>query len=248
MSEERNYESEAKADGWTPKEEWKGDESKWVDAKTFVEKGEKISGILKSKISRLEERVESLTESNAKFKTYTDAQMARERKKNETLIAELEKIRKEAITDGDGDAFDAADKRIKQLQQQEVAPPVDTTAEHKKLADAWTAENPWYATNEKLGRYADGVAEQIVAQGFTGKAYFDELTKKVKETFPEEFQNSARSRPNGVEEGGGQGASQGSKKHTWDNLPEEAKAAAKRFEKDIPGFSRDDYVANYEWD
>lgn len=39
-----------------------------------------------------------------------------------------------------------------------------------------------------------------------------------------------------------------SKAQTWANLPKEAKDAAKRFEKDIPGFTRDQFVSEYEWE
>ena len=55
MSEERDYEAEAIKDGWNPNFEGEGKK----DAKTFVEDGEKISGMLKNKIGHLEERIES---------------------------------------------------------------------------------------------------------------------------------------------------------------------------------------------
>jgi hypothetical protein len=243
MNEERNYEQEARDDGWVPQDDWKGDPEKHVDAKTFVERGEKISGILKSKIGRLEDRIDSLTQSNAEFKKYTDKQLAREHEKNTKLIADLERAKAQAITDGDGAAAVQAEKDIQSLQQ-EV--PKDANA-YNQLAQEWASENPWYATNQKLGRFADGIADQIVAQGYTGKAYFNELTRQVKEVFPEEFENPNRKKASVVEDGGTKEVSD-SKAQTWANLPKEAKAAAKRFEKDIPGFTRDQFVSEYEWE
>ncbi len=240
MSEERNYEEEATRDGWNP--EFDGPGKK--DAKTFVEDGEKISGMLKSKIGRLEERIDSLTHTNAEFKQYTDQQRKKDSQENERLVSELEKVKAQAITDGDGIAAVQADREIQDLQVQEQPKEADA---YSQLAQTWASENQWYASNQKLGRFADGIADQIAGQGYTGPAYFAELTRQVKETFPEEFENPNRQKAGSVE-GGGDKEVNDSKAQTWANLPAEAKAAAKRFEKDIPGFDRKDYVSSYEWE
>ena len=239
MSEERDYEAEAIADGWNPNFEGEGKK----DAKTFVEDGEKISGMLKSKIGRLEDRIDSQSHTFAEFKQYTDRQREKDAKENQRLVSELEKVKAQAITDGDGIAAVQADRDIQSLQ-------VDEPQESKvysQMAQDWAADNKWYATNQKLGRFADGIADQIISQGYTGQAYFNELTRQVKETFPEEFKNPNRQKAGTVEDGGAKEVTD-SKAKTWANLPEEAKAAAKRFERDIPGYDRKDYVANYEWE
>ena len=78
--ENRNYEAEAKAQGWNP--DYEGENK--VDAKLFVEKGEKIAGILKSKNTRLEDRIQILESSNQAmlaankdFGAYKDGQLAK---------------------------------------------------------------------------------------------------------------------------------------------------------------------------
>ena len=240
MSEERDYEAEALADGWNP--EFDGPGKK--DARTFVEDGERISGMLKSKIGRLEERIDSLTHTNAEFKQYTDKQIKRERQEKEAAIANLEKVRAQAITDGDGLAAVQAEKDINTLQKEEVQSPNEAI---QQMSQQWVTDNPWYASNKKLGRFADGIADQVIAEGFTGQAYFNELTRQVKEVFPEEFENPNRKKAGSVESGGDKTVD-GSEARTWANLPKEAKDAAKRFEKDIPGFKREDYLATYEWE
>ena len=240
MSEERDYEAEALADGWNP--EFDGPGKK--DAKTFVEDGEKISGMLKSKIGRLEERIDSLTHTNAEFKQYTDKQIKRERKEKETALADLERVKAQAITDGDGLAAVQAERDINALQSEEAQSPNEAM---EQMSQKWVADNPWYASNQKLGRFADGIADQIISQGFTGQAYFNELTRQVKEVFPEEFENPNRKKAGSVEDGGSKTVD-GSEARTWANLPKEAKDAAKRFEKDIPGFKREDYLSTYEWE
>lgn len=240
----RDYEAEARSEGWVPQEEWNGPDEKWVDAKTFVDRGEKIAGILKSKVSRLEEDIARLNESNKKFGEYHRSQIQREHEKNQKLIKELEALRKQAISEGDGDAFDRADRQLTELRQQQRLEPDAGTSQ--KLAEAWLSENQWYQTNRKLGAYADGIAERVIAEGYTGKAYFDELTRRVKQDFPEEFGNKRRSGSPDVE-GGGDREVTNSKSKTYSNLPADAKAACDRFVRD--GFmTKEDFVAQYEWE
>ena len=126
MSEERDFEKEARREGWKPESEWHGDPPAGglKTAEQFVGDGEEISGLLKTKIGRLEDRIDSLTQSNAEFKQYTDKQFAKEHEKNKQLIADLEAAKAQAITDGDGAAAVRADREISSLQADD-APPDD---------------------------------------------------------------------------------------------------------------------------
>jgi hypothetical protein len=67
----------------------------------------------------------------------------------------------------------------------------------------------------------------------------------VKEAYPDEFENKNRSRPNSVESGHEASNSQA---RTWANLPEDAKAAFKQFQRDMPGLTEEDFVSQYDWD
>jgi len=246
MSEEtevvdRNYEKEALAEGWAPQEQWKGDPDKWKSAEQFVKDGENISGILKAKVDRLDSRVNELLASNKNLNEMTQRQIKREKEENARLVKELEQVRKQAINDGDGDAFQRAEEQLQSLKE---PPQQEQTLD--PLAETWLSDNQWYTKNETLGAFADGLADRLRARGYTGQAYYDELTRQVKETFPEEFGNKARKRPNGVETGSEIVID--SKERTFDNLPREAKAAYAQFKRDIPGFTKEQYVSNYEWE
>ena len=240
MSEERDYEKEALADGWNP--DFDGPSKK--DAKTFVEDGEKISGMLKAKVGRLEERVNSLTNTNAEFAKYTERQHTKDRQENERLIGELDKVRAQAITDGDGIAAVKAEQEIRTLQTE---PQVDPQkAIYDQMAQKWAADSEWYGSNKKLTAMADGIAEGIAQQGYTGAAYFKELDRQMKEMAPEEFENPKRSGAQSVEAGGNKEVAD-SKAHTWANLPPEDKKTANRFIKDMPGFTKEKFLDQYEW-
>lgn len=238
--EERDYEAEARAQGWTGPEGWKGDPDKFKTAEQFVKDGENIPAILKSKVDRLEHRVEQLLESNQKFNEMTQKTIEKERKEKQKLVKQLKEVRKQAVADGDGDAFDRAESQLEELRDD----PIQTQG-IDPLAKNWLENNNWYETNGKLAAFADGIADRLVSQGYTGQAYFDELTKRTKETFPEEFGNKNRKKPTSVD--GGTPPVESSQ-HTFNDLPKEAKEAFAQFSKDIPGLTKEQYLEAYEWE
>ena len=241
MSEERDYTAEAIKDGWNPDFDGPGKK----DAKTFVEDGEKISGMLKNKIGRLEDRIDSMSSTFGEFKQHTDKQIKKEQRAKDSAIHDLEEVKAKAITEGDGIAAVQAEREINTLQAEDVQQSPDKAMQD--MSHQWVTENPWYSSNNKLGRFADGIADQVIAEGYTGKAYFSELTRQVKETFPEEFENPNRQKAGSVEEGGGKQVVD-SKAQTWANLPAADKAQANRFIKDIPDFTKEAFLAQYDWE
>jgi hypothetical protein len=168
---ERDYEAEAKEQGWNPDPE-SLPEGKWTDAKTFVEKGEKIAGILKSRLDRQDAQIKKLQDDNKSFGEWSQKLLDKEKKRSADLLAELEA---QAPTNG-----------------QELDP----------VAQAWLLNNDWYNNDEDLQIYADGISERVAQEGYVGQAYFKELTSRVKARFPEKFENPRRSRANDVEAGG----------------------------------------------
>jgi hypothetical protein len=244
--EERDFEAEASKEGWAPQEQWKGDPDKWKTAEQFVKDGENINGILKSRVGKLEERVSEVLNSNRQLNELSKRALAKEKAENERLLDELAAARKQAVTDGDGDAFERADREIQNLRNfntPEGPQPLPPAAQE------WIAKNDWYGKNDTLSIQADGIADRLRAQGFddTSPVYFAELTKRVQEAFPNEFENPKRNRPNGVESGGTKSVKDSGKK-TFDDLPKEAKDQLALFQRDIPDFKKEDYLSQYEWE
>ena len=242
--EARDYESEARQEGWVPEEEFQGDKppEKFLDAKTFVERGEKISGVLKSKLSKVEQELQAVKEqnatANAEFKKFHEKALEKERREKAELVKQLEAKREAAISEGDGQTFTQVDRELNELRS-EVP---DKKSTHNDMVQAWVDNNQWYVSDEKLAAYADGIAERVQAQGYTGQAYFSELTRRVKETFPESF-NPPKPPP----VTGGKVSEDSPNAQSFDNLPQDAKDAFKRFSKSF-GVSKEEYLANYDWD
>jgi hypothetical protein len=245
MDEERDYESEARQEGWRPKEEWNGDETKWVDAESFVKKGENILPIVRKKLKSVEARLEQVSETARKHDEWTKKAIQKEREKNKEMLAELEVARAQAITDGDGQEFTRTDREIQRLRESDGPDP--TVDEYNKIANKWASENEWYMKDQDLHIYADGLADIIANEGYTGQAYFNELTRRVKESHPDKFENKARKKPNGVDEGGSKSTSE-AKPKSYGALPKDAQAACDAFVRDIPGYKREDYLATYDWE
>ena len=244
MDEERNFEQEARQEGWRPQEDWKGDPEQWVDAKTFVERGEKISGILKKKVDTLEQRLERAEKANQKFGEYHKRTIERERREAEQRISNLEAQLEQAISEGDGQAFTRLNKEINNLKTN--IPQHGPDEGFSDLAQSWLVDNQWYNNDQQLAIFADGLADRLRAQGFGGKAYFDELTRQVREAFPQKFENPNRKKESNVDVGEPPSDAPRGKK-TYKNLPADAKSACDEFV--AAGFmTREEYVSQYEWD
>lgn len=239
--EERNFEKEASSEGWRPQEEWKGDPEKWVTAETFVERGEKIAGILKSKVDRLASEVQHLKQSNAKFGEYHKKTIERERLESEQKIQALETMLSEAVDAGDGKTFTRVNRELSNLKQN--IPVEQPEFSIDPIEAQWLTDNPWYNNDPQLRAMADGVSNAVDLEGFMGQSRLDEITRRVKETFPDKFDNPNRKREPTVGDGSPQ-VEEPVKAKSYKNLPKDAKEACDGFVKD--GFmTKEDYVEQY---
>lgn len=57
-------EAQARADGWVPKDQWRGRPEDWIDAPTFVERGREILPIVNSRLRRAEDEAAQLRQQN----------------------------------------------------------------------------------------------------------------------------------------------------------------------------------------
>lgn len=233
-------EAQAKEQGWNP--DYEGPNK--TDAKTFVEKGEKIAGILKSRVDRQEREIQKLQQNNRDFAEYTKGQQDKLKTENEGLLSQLEEKRSAAINDSDGAEFTRLDREIDRVR--EDLQPDTNGQQHNPEADAWLVGNGWYNEDTDLQAYADGISGRLVQEGYSGTAYWQELTRRTREANPQKFENPNRERSNSVE-AGNTPSPKNSKERTFDNLPPDAQAACQRYEADGL-ITKEDYVKNYEWE
>jgi hypothetical protein len=249
MSEERDYEGEARTSGWVPQESWKGPADRWVDAKTFVERGEQFFPFVQAKLKKslekidvLEGTVNELREGNKQFREFSEKALERERKEKERVLEELEAKKAQAISDGDGPKAVQIERQIKQVEKE----PVRSAQTEPPEVTAWKSANAWYGSDMELSAIADGLSDVVARENpsLRGKAFLDKLTERVQSVVPHKFQNARREESVTTDH---QRKTPSQKVKTYDSLPEEAKTHCERFLKTIPGFTREAFLSQYEW-
>jgi len=242
---ERDYEAEARGSGWVAQEEWKGPADRWVDAKTFVQRGEEyypfVQAKLKKEISSLKSELDQVKTVSQQFREFSEKAIARERQERERLVNELEDARAKAISDGDGKEAVRLEREIRQVERE----PVKAREEPPEVA-AWKSENNWYGTDPELSAVADGLSEVVAREnpGLKGKAFLDKLTERVKTIVPHKFQNARREETLTADHSRKSSSKKG---RTYEDLSADARSACDKFVRQIPGFTQEKYLSQYDW-
>jgi hypothetical protein len=156
----------AKKMGWSPKDKWKGDPDKWVDAETFLDK---TPGLIKN----LQERVDRNNRATREI-------IERERAK---AVKEAESKLKQARESGDIEAALEAQEEF--LEAKKPDPDVQSSQMRFKQ------ENPWFQTNDEATAIAIAAAEIAVRQGKGAEEQFELAVKAVRKAMPELFEGDS---------------------------------------------------------
>lgn len=259
---------EAESQGWVPKEKFRGNESDWVDADTFVKRGREILPILRKNNENLikdlnatKEQLKEFREAAEEFKKFQREAYERKAQDYEKRIQEIKESRAQAISDGDGqkvnaldDALDAAKDELKEAKQaakDAEKAPTETPAstEIDPGLQQWLDRNTWFGQDKRMTGIVNGIGESLRLEFplLKGQAFLEKLDEVLAEEFPGKFGAEKKSPASRVESGSGR-ASRGSSSNaqTYDNLPAEAKAACDRFVKQKL-MTREQYVADFDW-
>jgi len=243
-----NTEQEAKNMGWAPREEWRGDPEQWVDAETFVERGNTVMPILKANNRRLESRLAQSEAHNRQLhdtiKSLQDSVGAMEevfrdetKRKVEETRKSLLKGLKDAKETGDIDTeVDITDK-LSQLREAELeskqakpAAPQGQPQGQPQLDPEfleWHQRNPWYGVDDRKSRKAMGIVNMLRSDpdndDLVGKAFYDRLDEEM----------GGGPAPTKVAEAATTGGRSGGQSYA--DLPADAKAACSKQAKRLVG-------------
>ena len=243
QTDTRDYEAEARKDGWVSEAEWtaKGkDPSLHKPAKEFVETGERILPLMKAKVTRLENKLTKVEASIANERKATLEAMQEQNRINEGKIKEALKT---AVTKGDGDKVVELQDKLqevrdsnKDIKQELTAKPVDAV---RPEYTAFVEQNPWYTTDEDLHDQAEALGASIYKRNpkMPLDELFEEITRKVKKLNPEKFGKKPAS-PDAPTNG----ADSGSKK----GIPKDVKAQFERMANLVPAAERKKFLENAE--
>ncbi len=243
QTQPRDYDAEARRHGWTPKEEFRGDPARWVDAETFAKRADEVMPFLKKKTEAQDREIADLKRTIKQAAKHYEAVEERAVKR---AMAELEARHTEAAESGDVAGAKRAMDEIRALEKDVSAPTVkedapDPTQARKELND-WIGENDWYVLDDKKRAFADLQADLMgPAIEWSGgqKAWLDELGKRVDRRFTEK-------KPSPVSGGGNRAAPSGGGK-SYADLPPAAKATCDRFVKNGIIKDRETYVRDYDF-
>lgn len=242
-----SVEDRARTLGWRPKEEFKGDESRWIDAETFVRRGEDVLPILKANNRQMEKalaaRDSELSKVKATLERFAEHHNKTEQRAYERALRELKGDIAQAAAAGDVQGVLDKTEELSELQAEAKAKPAaqDAPQEPPEFT-AWKADNPWFGKDKALTAATAALGEELVGEGYTGAALIKEVDKRLRAEFPNKFENPARRQAATVEGGGAPPRKAGK---TYSDLPPDAKAACDDFVKRVPGFTREKYVKDF---
>jgi hypothetical protein len=251
---ERDYEKEARESGWVPEAEFKGDNKpeKFLDAETFVKRGEAITPFIRKENKRLKdelakEKLEYAKRFERLEKTSKIAFEAAERQ----FKTDLDRVKREqrsAVEAGDMKEYDRLETVKGNLEK--AAPkldePVDPAADLTTRQDAWKRANPWFESDFEVQDWA------IRFSDFNGRknpdlSFEDNMAvvaAEARKKFPKLFGESAANGHAAVDGGGSFPGASRKQGKTYADLPPEAKAACDRFV-NTKVMTKEKYVKDY---
>jgi hypothetical protein len=233
--------------GWSPKESFKGDPERWIDAQTYVERGESLLPIVKAQNRDLRSEVSNLRSEQSRLKAqiqesqdaikalteiHTEATMRAAKDRKKELVTAIETARKEgevetvvALTeqlDEHQEAIAKAAKTPEKKPETKANGDMSSTPEWQ----AWIEANDWWQKDELKTDMAIAIAARLRRQPATAALAQKEFLEKVTETMESEFARlggqSARQAASKVE--GSRGSSEtGTSGKTYADLPADVK-------------------------
>jgi len=232
-------EKRAKMMGWVPKEQFKGDATRWKPADEYVARADEMMPIMKGQLRKYEDKISFLqTELVGTRKTIEKivkvnekvAQREYEKAKNDLIKQQAEAVAagntsEWARLEGEKDKLEPPEKvEVPQPQGQQM------NGEPSPVFKEWHVDNEWYHSDPAMTRYANAVAQENQNPGIPQMQWLNMIRDSVKEAFPHKFENPNRNKPAGVDGGANRGGGGGRPKtKNYNDLPADAKIMCDKY-------------------
>ena len=237
--------------GWLPKEQFRGDPEKWVDADVFLERTETFVPFLRKERERLQTEIaardsqiaelsNAVKAANAAIDALQEAHEADTLEQVKQAREQLKGELAEASREGDHDRVAEITEKMTELgaaereakSREDEGDKGGKSVETPKIppeAIAWIERNKDFTSNVRLMALANTVAAELRSKGDrrVGDAFFDAVRSEVEKfvgTNPNRGGDGKGASGNG---GGGRSNTSGGGK-SYADLPAEAKAACDR--------------------
>lgn len=237
-------ESKARIQGWVPKEEFRGDPAKWIDAKSFIERGETIVPIMKERNERLEKDVREMRES---FKEFSEFHRQTEDRAYKKALREIEQRKLTAVESADTVGYQKAELEREELEKAKPTPKVEKPVELPEMQE-FRKTNSWYETDQELTAEADALGVAYSKQNIPYPKILEKVQTTMKVLHPERFTNVRRDNLSSVESVSSEtGLPKKGNSHAYENLPGEAKKQCDKWVKSGL-LTKEQYIQDYEWE
>lgn len=207
-------EARARRQGWRPLAEYRGPAGKWVDAETFLERGEQFLPFVRkdleqsrAEVARMGSEIDGLRRTVEEQKQSLNELLQFARNADQAgynrAKAELEADMRQAVVDGNTEAFDEAKEKLDTLAEgratRVVREPERTAPESRPqpqpkvavdpVAQAFVNANPWFERDPSLASYMNE-CHLLLQQAEPGLSLAENLEKAkemVIQKFPEKF-------------------------------------------------------------
>jgi hypothetical protein len=254
-------EARARRLGWVAKDEFRGDPEHWRDADEFLKRGETILPLALRNNDRLQRRLDTLEtelrETKESAKALVEFTSKSEQRAYERAKREIEAGIEQAAANADAGAVRTQMERLDALNKEYTPEPAKKTETQQQTIQIdpeiqdWITKETWFNRDRALNGYAIDQFETIQRDkpGLTTAEVLAETKRRAVEKFPEKFGiNPNRENAAAVASpSGGNGATRKNAKN-YDNLPPDAKKACDKFVKTIPGYTKEKYCADYDWE
>jgi hypothetical protein len=264
----RDYEYEASRKGWKPESEYQGTPGKWVDAKTFIERGDRFTGKLESEIARLQAQVAAFDGTKKQMKTFFERELVKQQKEHSDAINALRLQRSQAIRDGDDELSLELEDRIEATRKQAAALATETKEleagatpaaaatitlpQDNAVLNEWIEDgNDWIRNDETLREHAITVGKQLRSNGekAIGRKFLEIVAEQVRSDFPRRFKALAATGEKPVSTGSGSNRnantpSDGYQGKTERDLPPEDLAIMRQFVKEKL-YTKEEFLKSY---
>lgn len=258
-------EAEAKDYGWTPKDDFKGPADKWRPADEYLQWAKSSGRVPRKEFDEIRRQFPAIRKENKELKDklgevetalkeFVEFSGKAEQRAYERARKEIEGRIEAAAANADQNAARAAMAELDKLEKpQPKSEPKKANGQDVPKVDPaiqdWLDNNQWYTKDRTLNSYATDIFGDLErnAPGMSTEERLAETKKRTMDKFPEKFGiNPDRDRASAVAEPRTAGARRNA--HSYENLPPEAKKACDKFVRTIPGYKREDYLRDYEWE
>ncbi len=235
--EEKQYtpvELEAIEQGWIPKDEFDGDEAKFIDAPEFLRRGELFAKIEKQskELKAVRKALEAFSQHHSKVK-----EMEYER-----ALKALKAERRQATIEGDHERALVLEDKIDEIRDEkdrivrEGQVQVEEPDQYTPEFTDWVNRNPWYETNRAMRAAADALGKQFYNEGHSPSEVLDMVEKEMRKEFAHKFER-APVRRTAVE-----ATTRGTPKKDDFVMTTEEKRMMRQIVEVTPGFTEADYI------